>query len=172
MTDEQFWQIINSGRQPTGLSMASPSAHPLKLRGALASLTDEDLSAFCGAFYSRLCDLNRWELWAAGYIIAGGMSDDSFHYFRSWVIGKGQDAYIAALKAPATLGDFIATAGEDIENEELEYVALELLERRGIRFDPRESVSRSADDEPEGMPFDEDTVGEKYPRLSARFGSE
>jgi hypothetical protein len=172
VTDEQFWPIIDAARQATGLSATSLTAHPLKLRNILSSLDDDELQDFCKTFYEKLCDLNKWDLWAAGYIIAGGMSDDSFHYFRSWVIGKGEQTFNAAMNNPASLDDFIAqgTSGDQLENEQLEYMGLELLERRGIRFDPRESVGRFADDEPEGTPFDEDEVMAKFPKLAARFG--
>jgi hypothetical protein len=36
------------------------------------------------------------------------MSDDSFEYFRSWVIGKGAEAVAQALTDPDGLVDFLA----------------------------------------------------------------
>jgi hypothetical protein len=73
-----------------------------------------------------------------------------------------------ALTDPDGLGPFVDT--EEVDNELLEYVALEILESRGVEEDPREDVERSADDEPVGEAFDEDTVDEAYPRLAEQFG--
>jgi len=81
-------------------------------------------------FYEKLCDLNQWRLWAAGYVIAGGMSDDSFHYFRSWILGKGRDVFEVAMKDPDELGPFVDN--NDVDNELLEYAALNVLNERTI----------------------------------------
>jgi hypothetical protein len=84
-TDERFWSIIDEARNG-----ASASASPKALADVLQRLSVAEVSGFGHMFYEKLCALNFWRLWAAGYIIAGGMGDDSFHYFRSWIIGKGK----------------------------------------------------------------------------------
>lgn len=109
-----------------------------------------------------------WRLWAAGYVIAGGMSDDSFHYFRSWIIGKGRNAFEVAMNDPGKLGPFVDS--KEVDNELLEYVAVKLLDQRGVEEDPRDRSQRSADAEPTGESFDEDTVGAVFPKLAALFG--
>jgi hypothetical protein len=74
--------------------------------------------------------LNNWRLWAAGYVIAGGMSDDGFHYFRSWIVGKGKKVFDIAMKDPDELGPFIDDT--EVDNELLEYVAVEIAKARKI----------------------------------------
>lgn len=132
-------------------------------------MESDDIVAFMVAFIHRQLALNKWNLWGAGYVITGGMSDDSFHYFTSWIIGKGRACFDAAIRDPESLTDFIAI-GEDVDNELLEYVAIEILDKRGVS-DPRDLVADSLDEaDPAGLPFDEDTVHETFPRLARKFG--
>ena len=154
--DVNFWPTIKAS-----------SGDPAKLTALLKDKSNEDVIAFGSTFYQLLINLNRWEIWGAGYVMAGGMSDDSFHYFRSWIIGKGEEAYETALKSPDDLGQF-AGEDDDFDNELLEYVAVEVLEERGVE-DPRESPDGFADDEPKGEEWDEDEVYAKYPKLAAQF---
>lgn len=134
----------------------------------LSLLSDEEVQEFMREFYRKLVELNRWDLWAAGYVICGGMSDDSFHYFRSWIIGKGRQCYETALLNPSSLVPFLDDP--EVDNELLEYVALEVLEGRGIEDDPRAELEGDADGEPSGEPFDEETVDELYPALAEFAG--
>ena len=169
MMDDRFWDLIDQARAG---SQASPS--PQRLTRVLEGLSSSEIEDFNHAFNEKLCDLNRWRLWGAGYVISGGMGDDSFHYFRSWIIGKGKVVFEVALSNPDELGLFVDT--RDVDNESLEYVPLNLLKKRGnIKEDPREQFYRSPDGEPEGEPFDEDTVVASFPKLSSgvyRLGAE
>jgi len=144
-----------------------PSLAPDVLKARLEPLSSEEIQSFAGHFNDVLVELNRWELWGAGYVIQEGMSDDSFHYFRTWLVGKGEAAVQQALNDPDGLGPYIDDP--EVENELLEYVTIELLEERGVG-DPREGFETSPDDEPSGEPFDEETVAERFPKLAASFG--
>jgi hypothetical protein len=145
---------------------AETSASPQRLAKVLESLSTEEIQEFGHKFREKLCDLNHWNLWGAGYVIAGGMSDDSFHYFRSWIIGKGKHAFDLALKSPDDLAPLIDNNG--VNNELLEYVAMKALQKKGIKERPRDRADRSPDNEPIGEPFDEDTVAQHFPKLAAR----
>ena len=96
------------------------------------------------------------------------MSDDSFHYFRSWILGKGRDAFEVAMRDPDELGPFVDN--NEVDNELLEYVAVNVLEQRGVEEDPRDRCGRGADDPPTGEPFEEGTVAAAFPKLAALFG--
>jgi hypothetical protein len=157
----RFFSIIASARQ--GSQPAQPSADPEALRAVLAELPTEEVIEFVTEFTTQMIRLNRWSIWAAGYVIAGGMSDDGFHYFRSWLIGKGSYAVEQALTDPDGLAPYVDNP--DVDNEGLEHVALEVLEQRGVRVDPRIAVDGLTDGEPTGEPFDENTVADLYPSL-------
>ena len=156
-----FWNHLEAARAGNG--PMAPSANPAKLKQVLDKLTVLEVESFCKEFYSKLIELNRWDLWGAGYVITGGMSDDSFHYFRSWIIGKGKECYEVALADPNGLSRFIDDA--EVDNELLEYASLQVLESRGSKSDPTSEIAESADDEPKGEAFDEDTVEERFPAL-------
>jgi hypothetical protein len=163
MTDEQFWNLLDQAR-----GHSSSSTEPGRLKTVLNLLSDDEVSDFGLMFYSKVCDLNNWRLWGAGYLIAGGMSDDGFHYFRSWIIGKGKQIFDVAMKDPDELGPFIDDT--EVENELLEYVTSEILKERGSDIDAQNSASRNADADPTGEPFDEDTVANSFPKLARLFG--
>jgi hypothetical protein len=162
MTEDQFWSVIDQARKG-----GEASASPEELKQVLSPLSDAEVSDFGLLFYEKLCDLNSWRLWAAGYAIAGGMSDDSFHYFRSWILGKGKAVFETALRDPDDLGPFIDDP--EVENELLEYVAVELSQERG-HPDPRDRANRSPDFNPSGEPFEEDSVSTVVPKLAEQFG--
>jgi hypothetical protein len=164
MDRSEFFSIIDSARDKSG--PLDPGADPDSLRDVLNEFPDEKVVEFAIEFTNQLVRLNRWDIWGAGYVIAGGMSDDGFHYFRSWLIGKGSDAVDQALAEPDGLGSYIDD--DEVDNELLEYVSIELLEERGIEDDPRDEAEESADDEPIGDPFDEDGLDRQYPTLASR----
>jgi hypothetical protein len=161
ITDDRFWAILDEAR-----GGSSASADPKALSRVLSPLSDRDVSAFGHMFYEKLCALNFWGLWAAGYIIAGGMSDDSFHYFRSWIIGKGKSAFDMAMKNPDAIGPWIDD--REVENELLEYVAVAIMGKRGGQ-DPRELSDCHPDAMPQGQPFEGSTVDEICPTLASLF---
>ena len=163
MTDEQFWSLLAQARDG-----GSASASPEKLTEVLKRLSDDEVSDFGLIFYTKLCDLNSWRLWGAGYVIAGGMSDDSFHYFRSWIVGKGKEVFELAMEDPDGLGSFVDD--REVENELLEYVTVDILKGRGSEVDPRDRSDRTPDFNPSGQPFDEETVSASFPKLAVLFG--
>ena len=170
MDDATFWAIVDRAWGSTGPSPEVPSADPEQLREILEGEPDDTVSAFGLRFYEEVARLNHWSIWGAGYVVNGGMGDDSFHYFRSWLIGKGRAAVEQALVDPDGLGPYVLDA-EEIDNELLEYVPVEICEARGLD-DPRGSYAADADADARGVPFDEETVCGDYPKLAARFGSD
>jgi hypothetical protein len=155
-----FWKLIDECRGNS--NPMTPSADPKKMQRLIEKLPTDEVRAFGVEFYQKLIDLNRWDIWGAGYVIAGGMSDDSFHYFRSWIIGKGKPCYDAALSDPGSLLPFLDN--REVENELLEYVALDVLRSRGVDGDYRDDFDCDADNPTVGEGFDEETVDEAFPQ--------
>ena len=167
MDDATFWGLIDRARDGE-VGPQAPSADSERLRAVLEGEEDAAVAAFAARFEEELVRLNRWSVWGAGYVVYGGMSDDSFHYFRAWLIGKGRAAVERALADPDGLGEFVEDP-QEVDNEWLEYVAGEVMEARGGE-DPRDGFEGRSDDEPVGERFEEETVYGKYPRLAAAFG--
>jgi hypothetical protein len=160
MDETRFFEILDEARD--GGDATSPSADPERLAGVLGELEDDELEGFDREFDRQIERLNDWRIWGAGFVAAGGMSDDAFIDFRSWIIGKGADAIAQALSDPDGLVEFLSD-GDELSNEGLRYVSLELLEERGVE----EPLHPSGGGEPMGEPFDETTVEADYPRLAA-----
>lgn len=172
MNIQAFWNTIDQARgaNPGEAAAKKPSANPEQLGAILKTLSASEVKDFVRHYNDLLIALNKWSVWGAGYVIAGGMSDDSFHYFRSWLIGKGKAAVDLALSDPDSLGYYVTEddLDEGVDNELLEYVAIEILEEAGEE-DPRDREGGHPDDDPQGEPFDEDTVTESYPKLAKAF---
>lgn len=164
VTESEFYAIIDAARP--GTTPETPSADPDVLYDVLSSRTGSEVEAFAAEFRRQMVRLNRWSVWDAGYAASGGLSGDAFHYFRTWLIGKGAAVVELALTTPDELALYLDT--EELENKALEYVADELLEERGVEVDESRGTDVT-DAEPAGEPFDEDTSAERHPRLAAWF---
>ena len=100
MDHSKFWEIIDAARPPRARS--SP-----KLARALEQLTPAEIIDFDAWFWAYYSATQREDLWAAVYAIRGGCSDDSFDYFRGWLIGRGEAAVLGAVQDPESLADRI-----------------------------------------------------------------
>jgi len=67
-----------------------------------------------------LCVAYKQKLWAAAMM--NGCSDDSFDYFRGWLIAQGKDMYFAAPRDPDSLADM----------ESVKRFALEVKKSKGM----------------------------------------
>lgn len=101
VTETEFYAIIDAARP--GTSPETPSADPDALYDVLSDRPDREVEAFAAEFRRQMVRLNRWSVWDAGYAASGGLSDDAFHYFRTWLIGKGAAAVELALTHPDEL---------------------------------------------------------------------
>jgi hypothetical protein len=157
MDDVEFWDLI---KQSDG--------DEERLRTLLHARPREDLQAFDRIYRGHLARAYRWDLWGAGYVINGGMSDDGFDYFCDWLIGRGRAVFEAALADPDSLADVPAVQPDEIEAEGLRYAVQEAYEEA---YD--EEMPAGADpvpDEPAGEEWAEEDLQRLYPRLAARWG--
>ena len=163
MDRTRFYEILDGARE--GVEDDAPSADADDLRTALEALDDDELLGFARRFDDELALLNRWSVREAGYVVAGGMSDDGFRAFRAWLIGKGSAAVDAVLADPEDLADLL-TSGEPLTNEALASAALEAVDERGLQDPESEDGAAAPDGEPEGDPFDPEGSDERLPRLA------
>lgn len=172
MDDQKFWRLIDEARNAAGDQEARVEA----LTAALTRLGNQEIVAFQLALTNHVRRSYTWPLWGAAGLIKGHLSDDTFEYFRSWLIYKGQAAYEAAMVDP----DSLASTMDD-EDDEAQYECESLLTAALEAWEQK--TGKSWDDFPdEGQPIDvpamddepsEWTVDElrkHFPKLWAKFG--
>jgi hypothetical protein len=173
LDEARFWAIIDR----TAVHEANRSQQTAALHRELSALSVEEVVAFAHATERQLARACRWDLWAVGYIIEGGMSDDGFEYFRRWLLSKGRSTFERILAAPDDLADMLPRgATGELEYEDFTYVAWEVWgEKTGanpsdIPMPPDFILSGP---EPAGQPFQEDAawLAGHFPKTWARFGA-
>ncbi len=161
MDEATFWRLIEQSKQ---WGQGNEDQQISFLVDALVRYPEEEIIAFDVILNALMARSYRHDLWAAAYIINGGCSDDGFDYFRAWLIAQGQSIFNEALRNPESLVEVTDT--DDNELEVLLYVARDAYARRTGRDMPLDHGGGwvlTGDD------WDEDTVYELYPRLTAKF---
>lgn len=155
----RFWEIIDSCRE------GQLSANEERLKEKLEGLSVQDVKAFLSRFEKEHLALNRWSVWGAGFVICEYMGDDSFQYFKCWLIGRGAEVVELAKKSPDDLGEFVPE-GDLLDNEGLLYAIFDVLEEKAV--DP-ESLRRNLDVRPRGLDWRPNELPVLYPKLTKRF---
>ena len=163
MDTDAFWSLIATSREKSA-QCADQVKHLAKL---LEARTPEEIAQFHRHFSGYLDESYRWDLWAVAYIVHGGCSDDSFEYFRCWLIGQGRDYFEAALATPERAADNVEP-GEYADCEELAYAAPRAY-RTVTGQEKIPAFPRSRPSEPAGVAWDEDKVEKLFPALAKRF---
>jgi len=166
MDERTFWQMIEDTRRESGGDLEGQVS---LLEEKLLALPAQEIIAF-----DRLCEemrfrAYRWDLWGAAYIINSGCSDDGFDYFRGWLIAQGQTVYENALRDPDTLAGVLTGEEEEVECEEMLYVAARACEEKTSEEMP---MATRAYPEIAGEPWEEDDLPALFPRLARKFGWE
>jgi hypothetical protein len=146
MPEDKFWQLIADSRDASG---GDSEGQESALTALLHELPLNDLITFQNRYRQLRGQAYTWPLWGAVYIINGGCGDDSFCYFRDWLIAQGREVYtntmadpewLASLKLPEEEtdldGDIISSKA--IFAEEMAYVADSVFQRRTGKHIPAE----------------------------------
>lgn len=159
---DQFWQIVDAADTPEALHTA------------LAALDEPDLIAFEWHHEAATSRAYHWDLWGAAYVMAGGCGDDSFDYFRAYLISRGRAVYEAAL---ADADSLAAVDDFDSEGEEWEDwmspAAYAVEKRTGVwEFaGPPDPTRSPGAGEIGGEAWEEDDLAARLPRLAERYDS-
>jgi len=105
MDIDGFWAVIDRALVGHEHDEGDDTAHAQTLRRVLNTLSQNDLEDFKGLFGQFLHRADRRDIWGAGYTLDGGMSDDSFLYFRMWLVSRGRAVYESVLIDPDSLAD-------------------------------------------------------------------
>lgn len=126
MDEDRFWHIIEIAKRD------SEDLDDLvqNITKHIKNLPLEDVIGFNLQEEKLRFDSYTSEMWCAGYILNGGCSDDSFEYFRCWIIAQGRDLFYKAKENPDTLYELYDSEIEYYDFEDLMYVASEVFEER------------------------------------------
>ncbi len=162
MTENEFWKLIGKHviRQSNGGIDARPLAKVLDTR------PPEEILSFQRHMSKHFAESYTWRLWGAAHLIQDGAPDDTFDYFRSWLIGCGRDVFLAAMDDPDSLADFATPEAIDdllygVGQRTYEKVTGKSLPSSGIK---RPKLKKNLDFN------DPDAMARAYPRLFAQFG--
>lgn len=170
MDRTQYWELIEQARDAVPDGDCDEKADAFVT--ALAEHGADEIADAWLRHRELMHDAYSWDVWGAISLLLGGCSDDSFDYFRSWLILQGREAFDAVIDDPDSLVDLVPD-GELDEN------AYECEELEGAPFVAYEEVTgeqmplhRDIPDEPdlgEEFDFDDDEeMKRRYPRLWAR----
>jgi len=126
MKEDQFWRIVDKSLQNSH-GQDEQEAFLIK---ELQSLPPAEMIGFRLRTDKLLYDTYNANMWCAAYIMNGGCSDDSFEYFRLWVISRGKDVYQKAKANPDTLISQVAKEQDFYDFESFWYVALTAFEKK------------------------------------------
>lgn len=162
MAENEFWNLIDKSRTSANNNY---QAQISSLKTILLTLEPGEIVKFDNSFTSLLATSYDYKLWGASYVINGGCSDDCFHYFRQYLIGKGKKKFYTTLKDPESCVSWIKSEEED-NWEGLQYSAMEAYKQKTGKEIPKTYLPRF---ELKGKPFDEETVNKQYPKLAKKF---
>jgi hypothetical protein len=172
MPDDRFWALI----QPTTAFESDPDRQIEALKSALRKLPLEDVESFEAAFDAQMKRSYSWDLWGAAYVIHGGASDDSFEYFRCWLLSRGRHVFEKILADPDSMADLLPRQVRGpLDFELFAYAARHVWAEktgRGPNEMPMAANMIYIGADPAGEPFDEDPahLSKRYPKLWQRFG--
>jgi hypothetical protein len=177
--EKEFWRLIEKSR-----------AHDEQtewLTDVLVQKGLEEVIEFEFLFQKLMNASYQSRLWGAAYVLMGGCSDDTFDYFRGWLIGQGEEIFNKAMQNPEILAEYIDEDNLDEEgypqNEEMLTVGLDaytLIKTGDTEWDEiidnelLEALEKKGLQPVPDIEFDweEDDLEDLFPILWERFGEE
>jgi len=102
MNTKIFWQIIEkANREAAG----NEEVQEASLIHQLAAYSEADIVEFEKLLQQTLQQADDYQVMAALKSIQGWVTDDTYLYFRCWLIAQGQATFSAALMNPESLVD-------------------------------------------------------------------
>lgn len=166
MDTDTFWSLIDRSRAGHEDDVY---AQERALSALLRGMPREELIAFDRLYQQQLARAYRWDVWGAGYVLAGGMSDDSFSDFCDWLVSRGRETFEQVLADPDSLADVPGAEPDAINAEGFWAAVHDAYEQTyASEFPVSEDDAQDWPEEPAGEPWDDDDLDHRYPRLTAK----
>ncbi|SNC76057.1 Protein of unknown function [Hymenobacter gelipurpurascens] len=175
MDKKEFWQLIDSAKKA---SNGDQALQEKKLISSLQIFGPEEIIDFECILCELLIEADDFGIMAAQKIIDGYVSDDTYLYFRCWLVGQGDEVFRAAIDKPDTLAAVLEAPYQDFE--ELLYVATCAFKKQTGKKEEDDSFPREVA-AARGLDYDSGSVtkGEDWtesqlpkmlPKLWKKFG--
>lgn len=126
LDEELYWSIIDQSLHNSH-NQDEQAAFLVK---AIGQLTPKQMIGFRLRTDKLLYDTYTSDMWCAAYIMNQGCSDDSFEYFRNWVISRGKAVYYAAKANPDSLISEVNEEADMYDFEDFWYVANDAFQQK------------------------------------------
>jgi hypothetical protein len=162
MTEKVFWELIAAANADAG----SETQFADSLEKELLRHTATNIIKFDELLHARLDLLNSRDLWAFAYLACGGCSDDSFDYFRAWIVARGKAVFDAAVRSPAALLQYSDGSPWGFQCEQLLSIASDAYQAvAGMAFSPQRRPPAPL----RGSPWEESDLAALYPDIHLYF---
>lgn len=99
-----MWEIIESAKSRSG---GDCSRQVSLIQQELGKLPPDEILSFGLMLNEEIFfNLHRLRLWGAANVLRWMVNEDSFEFFRGWIVAQGRDLYETALRDPDDLADF------------------------------------------------------------------
>ena len=117
--EQEFWRIIDFSKKYAAGNSESQEALLVKI---IAQYSPSEIIEFECLLRQRLEEADDFNVMAAEKIMEGSVTDDSYIYFRCWLIAQGEKVFTEAIRSPDTLAA-VAIDEAETDFEQLLYVA-------------------------------------------------
>lgn len=178
MSADMFWRLVKRSKEHYG-NNTKEAAKWLTVQ--LAKELPEDIIKFEYILSAYLQIADKYGLVTAISMVRNGCSDDSFYYFRGWLIAQGKETYLRVLRNPDSLADLLCE-NDACSCEDFCYIGVYSYGQKTGRDiyedldeDIQNQVFQDLLKEVEYSPFIEypmtgSTSRSAFPHLAARFG--
>ncbi|MCB2376465.1 DUF4240 domain-containing protein [Hymenobacter sp. BT635] len=170
MDKKEFWHLLDAAKAEAAGNQERQQQH---LVARLTEREPEQIIEFECLLRQYIIEADDFTVMAAQKIIDGYVSDDSYLYFRCWLVGQGETVFANALRSPDTLADVVQEPYQDFE--QLLYVAtIAFAERTGQpeedeTFPRAQAEARGLDYGPGSVTKGEDWTDNQLPRMLPRL---
>jgi hypothetical protein len=180
MSEPVFWELLVAAKQKG----EDPDGQVEWLVDYLSKRAIKEIVMFDFHFNHNYSKSYTSNLWAAAYIIMGGAADDSFDYFRAWLLYQGKDAYESVIQYPEKIIPHLKVLEEEGDVPQFEDLlsvgSIAYEEKTGLDYDDyydlyeKLTVDQNIppDIELDWDEDDEEGLKRKYPALWARYGEQ
>lgn len=182
MEEKEFWRLIKEAKEQGEQEEQAEWLSDLLMERGIEEIVDFEaiLQQFMNMSYTS-------RLWGAAFVLMGGCSDDTFDYFRGWLIGQGEEIFHKVMEDPEFLAEyidddhldeegfpqneelislglnayFLIKTGDDDWDDEVHDEYLQALEEKGVNPIPDIEFD-----------WEEEDLEELFPALWERFGED